>query len=124
MKKFDSLVNQVYANILLEAPLPASPVPAIDQTGGNPPPGDVLSQPPAPATNPEPEEPKPVSSEGLRNLVDLIQRALVISPDSLDSTDKAIFNDRVTIQNAIEKQQQLSDIIDRINPPQIEVGNS
>lgn len=123
MKKFDILVNEVYTKILSEAP----PVPGLDQTGGNPPPpipGAAAPAPvPAPAA-PAPEEaPKPVSSEGLRNLVDLVQRALVISPDSLDAADKAVFNDRVSIQNAIEKQQQLSDIIDRINPPQSEVEN-
>ena len=107
MKKFDSLVNEVYSNILLEAP----PAPGLDQTGGNPP---AAAAPAAPA--PEPEAPEPVSSEGLRNLVDLVQRALVISPDSLDAVDKAVFNDKVTIQNALEKQQKLSDIVDRLNP--------
>jgi len=121
MKKFDILVNEVYTKILSEAP----PVPGLDQTGGNPPPPIPGAAAPAPApapAAPAPEEaPKPVSSEGLRNLVDLVQRALVISPDSLDAADKAVFNDRVSIQNAIEKQQQLSDIIDRINPPQSEV---
>ena len=117
MKNFDSLVNEVYANILLEAP----PVPGLDQTGGNPPAAAAPAVPAAPApAAPAPEpaapEPEPVSSEGLRNLVDLIQRALVISPDSLDSADKAIFNDKVTVLNALTKQQQLSDIVDRLNP--------
>ena len=115
MKKFDILVNEVYTKILTEAP--PSPAPNIDQTGGNPPPGAApAQQPPAPA--PEPEAPEPVSSEGLRNLIDLVQRALVISPDSLDAADKSVFNDKVTIQNALEKQQQLTDIVDRINPAQ------
>ena len=104
MKKFDILVNEVYTKILSEAP----PAPGLDQTGGNPPPPAPGAAAPAPepaaSAAPAPEEaPKPVSSEGLRNLVDLIQRALVISPDS------------------IEKQELLSDIIDRINPPQSEV---
>lgn len=114
MKNFDSLVNEVYANILLEAP----PAPGLDQTGGNPPAAAVPAAPApaAPAPAPEAPEPEPVSSEGLRNLVDLIQRALVISPDSLDSADKAVFNDKVTVLNALEKQQQLSDIVDRLNP--------
>ena len=116
MKKFDSLVNEVYSNILLEAP----PVPGLDQTGGNPPaaaaPAAPTPAPAAPAPEPAAPEPEPVSSEGLRNLVDLIQRALVISPDSLDSADKAIFNDKVTVLNALDKQQQLSDIVDRLNP--------
>jgi 3-oxoacyl-ACP reductase-like protein len=117
MKKFDSLVNEVYSNILLEAP----PAPGLDQTGGNPPAAaapaaPAAPEPAAPAPAPEPEAPEPVSSEGLRNLVDLVQRALVISPDSLDAVDKAVFNDKVTIQNALEKQQKLSDIVDRLNP--------
>jgi len=115
MKKFDTLVNEVYSNILLEAP----PAPGLDQTGGNPPAAAAPAAPAAPATAapaPEPEAPEPVSSEGLRNLVDLVQRALVISPDSLDAVDKAVFNDKVTIQNALEKQQKLSDIVDRLNP--------
>ena len=117
MKNFDSLVNEVYSNILLEAP----PEPGLDQTGGNPPAAAAPAAPAAPApAAPAPEpaapEPEPVSSEGLRNLVDLIQRALVISPDSLDSADKAIFNDKVTVLNALDKQQQLSDIVDRLNP--------
>jgi len=111
MKKFDSLVNQVYTNILLEAEAaPAAPAPAIDQTGGNAQPAPAT---PAPAEQPAPE---PVSSEGLRNLVDLIQRALSISPDSLEAADKAIFTTEVTIQNALEKQKQLTDIVDRLNP--------
>ena len=122
MKKFDILVNEVYTKILSEAPH----APGLDQTGGNPPPPAPGAAAPAPepaaSAAPAPEEaPKPVSSEGLRNLVDLIQRALVISPDSLNAADKAVFNDRVSIQNAIEKQELLSDIIDRINPPQSEV---
>lgn len=114
MKNFDSLVNEVYANILLEAP----PVPGLDQTGGNPPAAaaPAAPAPAAPASEPAAPEPEPVSSEGLRNLVDLIQRALVISPDSLDSADKAIFNNKVTVLNALDKQQQLSDIVDRLNP--------
>ena len=115
MKKFDTLVNEVYSNILLEAP----PAPGLDQTGGNPPAAAAPATPAAPAPAapaPEPEAPEPVSSEGLRNLVDLVQRALVISPDSLDAVDKAVFNDKVTIQNALEKQQKLSDIVDRLNP--------
>lgn len=115
MKKFDTLVNEVYSNILLEAP----PAPGLDQTGGNPPAAAAPVAPAAPAPAapaPEPEAPEPVSSEGLRNLVDLVQRALVISPDSLDAVDKAVFNDKVTIQNALEKQQKLSDIVDRLNP--------
>jgi len=114
MKKFDSLVNEVYSNILLEAP----PVSGLDQTGGNPPPAaaPAVPAPAAPVPAPEAPEPEPVSSEGLRNLVDLIQRALVISPDSLDPVDKAVFNDKVTVLNALEKQQKLSDIVDRLNP--------
>ena len=114
MKNFDSLVNEVYSNILLEAP----PEPGLDQTGGNPPAAaaPAAPAPAAPAPEPAAPEPEPVSSEGLRNLVDLIQRALVISPDSLDSADKAIFNDKVTVLNALDKQQQLSDIVDRLNP--------
>ena len=118
MKKFNSLVNQVYSNILLEEPAPVAPAPAIDQTGGN-------AQPAAPAPAPAPIEqptPEPVSSEGLRNLVDLIQRALSISPDYLDAADKRVFNDRVTIQNALEKQQQLSDVIDKLNPANPDTG--
>ena len=122
MKKFDNLVNKVYRNILLEQEQPAG----IPQTGG-----PVAAQPaqpspepaPAPAPAPEqppPEPPKPVSSEGLRNLVDLIQRALVISPDSLDAADKGIFDDKVTIDNALDKQRQITDIIDRLNPSSIE----
>lgn len=113
MKKFDTLVNEVYSNILLEAP----PAPGLDQTGGNPPAAaPAAPAPAAPAPEPAAPEPEPVSSEGLRNLVDLVQRALVISPDSLDAVDKAVFNDKVTIQNALEKQQKLSDIVDRLNP--------
>jgi len=118
MKKFDSLVNEVYSNILLEAP----PAPGLDQTGGNPPAAAAPAEPApapapaAPAPEPAAPEPEPVSSEGLRNLVDLIQRALVISPDSLDPVDKAVFNDKVTVLNALEKQQKLSDIVDRLNP--------
>lgn len=119
MKKFDILVNEVYTKILSEAPPPPAPAPNVDQTGGNPPtdaiPDQQLTEPAPPAA----EEPKPLSSEGVRNLVDLVQRALVITPDSLDAADKAVFNDKVTIQNALEKQQQLTDIIDRINPPQL-----
>jgi hypothetical protein len=116
MKKFDTLVNEVYTKILSEAP----PTPGLDQTGGNPPP-DAAPAPAAPAPAAPVEVPKPVSSEGLRNLIDLVQRALVISPDSLDAADKSVFNDKVTIQNALEKQQQLTDIVDRINPAQTEV---
>jgi hypothetical protein len=116
MKKFNSLVNQVYSNILLEEPAPVAPAPAIDQTGGN-------AQPAAPAPAPiEQPTPEPVSSEGLRNLVDLIQRALSISPDSLDAVDKSIFNSEITIQNSLEKQKQLTDIVDRLNPADPNTG--
>ena len=64
MKKFDSLVNEVYSNILLEAP----PAPGLDQTGGNPPAAaapaaPAAPEPAAPAPAPEPEAPEPVSSE-------------------------------------------------------------
>lgn len=114
MKKFDSLVNQVYTNILLEAE--ATPAPVIDQTGGNAQPAPAE---PAPTEQPAPE---PVSSEGLRNLVDLIQRALSISPDSLEAADKAVFSAEVTIQNALEKQKQLTDIVDRFNPTNPNAG--
>lgn len=116
MKKFDQIVNSVYKNILLEQEQQAIP-----QTGGPVTPAPAAPAPePAPAEQPAPEPPKPVSSEGLRNLVDLIQRALVISPDSLEPADKAIFDDKVTIENALDKQKQLTDIIDRLNPASIE----
>ena len=119
MKKFEQLVNSVYRKILLEQEA------GIPQTGGPvaaPAPAPATPDPiePAPVEQPVPEPPKPVSSEGLRNLVDLIQRALVISPDSLDAADKSVFNDRVTIDNALDKQQQLTDIVDRLNPASIE----
>ena len=121
MKKFDNIVNSVYRNILLEQEQQPT---AIPQTGG------PVAAAPAPAPEPAapaaqpppetPEPPKPVSSEGLRNLVDLIQRALVISPDSIDAIDKSIFDDKVTLDNALDKQDKLTDIIDRLNPSSIE----
>lgn len=116
MKKFDTLVNSVYSKILLEQEQQAIP-----QNGGPVQPGAPTDQLPqaqaaAPAEEPPPaEEPapaEPLSSEGKVFLVDLIRKALAISPDSLSPDEKAVFS-KPTVQatNADEILEELERII-------------
>lgn len=126
MKKFDSVVNKVFTNLLSEQE--QAPIPGLDQTGG------PQAQPAAPAApaapvaapvpTPEPtqeQEPRRLTAPGRAFLVDLIRRALEIDPKSLDDADTAVFaDDEVTIENAAEIEKQLASIINRLNPSRIE----
>lgn len=130
MKKFDSIVNRVFTDLLTEQPAPPpAPPPGLDQTGG--PQGQPPMAPPAapapapmPADIPDPEEeqkPKPLSSPGRAFLVDLIRRALEIDPKSMDDSDMGVFaDDEVTIENASEIEKKLAAIINRLNPAKID----
>jgi hypothetical protein len=129
MKKFDSILNRDFTELLTEqpAPAPVPPAPGLDQTGG--PQGQPAGAPPAapapmPADIPSPEEeekPKPLSSPGRAFLVDLIRRALEIDPKSLDDADTGVFaDDEVTIKNAAEIEKKLAAIINRLNPSKID----
>jgi hypothetical protein len=120
MKKFDQLVNEVYREILLEQPpeqpgLPQDGGPTAQPQQGQPQQAPA-QQPQQAPEQPEPEAPKPLSTEGKRFLVDLARRALVVSPDQLDATDNAIFEDPVTVVNADEIADKLTEIVNRLNP--------
>lgn len=128
MKKFDSVVNKVFTNLLSEQE--QAPIPGLDQTGGPQaqPAAPVAPAPAAPgaapAPTPEPaqeQEPRRLTAPGRAFLVDLIRRALEIDPKSLDDADTAVFaDDEVTIENAAEIEKQLASIINRLNPSRIE----
>lgn len=127
MKKFDTIVNKVYTNLLTEQEI--APPPGLDQTGGpqaQPPAAPAAPAPaPAPAAPaPEPaeqEEPRRLTAPGRAFLVDLIRRALEIDPKSLDDADTGVFaDDEVTIENAAEIEKKLASIINRLNPSRIE----
>ena len=127
MKKFDSIVNKVFTDLLTEQPAPP-PAPGLDQTGG--PQGQPVAAAPAPAAPPMPadipapeeeQKPKPLTSPGRAFLVDLIRRALEIDPKSLDDADTGVFaDDEVTIENAAEIEKKLATIINRLNPSKID----
>ena len=128
MKKFDSIVNKVFTDLLSEQPVPVPAVPGLDQTGGpQAQPVAPVAAPvaaPMPADIPDPEEeqkPKPLSSPGRAFLVDLIRRALEIDPKSMDDSDTGVFaDDEVTIENAAEIEKKLASIINRLNPSKID----
>ena len=126
MKRFDKVVNNVFAGILLEQdPGAPAPAPGLDQTGGPqgmPPAAPAMPPPAAPAPEPAPEEqkPKPLTAPGRAFLVDLVRRALEIDPKSLADTDLGVFADEeVTIENAAEVEKKLLEIINRLNPSKI-----
>lgn len=129
MKKFDTIVNKVFVNLLSEAPLP---IPGLDQTGGPqmPPagaapapaagPAAAPAQPEQPAPAEEPKEPKPLTSPGRAYLVDLMRRALEIDPKSLEEADMAVFaEDDVTVENAAEVEKKIAEIVNRVNPSRV-----
>jgi hypothetical protein len=113
MKKFNSLVNEVYARILEQETTPA----AIPQTGGPVTPTTTGEQPPLPIPDtPAPEqpaeEPKPLTSEGKVFLIDYIRKALAIDPGTLTPDEKAVFNEpEVNSENGEEILNRLQDII-------------
>lgn len=127
MKRFDTLVNNVFAGILLEQDPGVAP--GLDQTGGPqgqppvaPAPAPAMPAPAAPAPEPAPEEQKtkPLTAPGRAFLVDLVRRALEIDPKSLADTDLGVFADEeVTIENAAEVEKKLLEIINRLNPSKI-----
>ena len=109
MKKFDTLLNNVYGRILLEQEQQAIP-----QNGGPVQPGAQPATAPAPAPEPppeEPQEPEKITPEGKLFLVDLIRKALAISPDSLSPEEKAVFADSEiqsgNIEDILSKLQQI-----------------
>lgn len=110
MKKFDNLVNSVYTRILLEQGQQAIP-----QNGGPVQPGEPQAAAPAPEPEPAPEpapEPEKLTSEGKMFLVDLIRKALAISPDSLSPEEKAVFSEpEIQADNADEILETLQRII-------------
>jgi|688.fasta_scaffold223126_2 hypothetical protein len=114
MKRFNSLVNEVYAKILEQETVPA----AIPQTGGPVTPTTAGEQPPAPAPEqpaaPEQpvQEPKPLTSEGKVFLIDYIRKALAIDPGTLTPDEKAVFNEpEVNSENGEEILNRLQEII-------------
>lgn len=129
MKRFDSIVNKVFTDLLTEQD-PNALAPGLDQSGGPQVPGQpagaapVAAPPPAPEPEQpaeEPQKPKPLTSPGRAFLVDLIRRALEIDPKSLDDADTSVFaDDEVTIENAAEIEKKLANIINRLNPTKIE----
>lgn len=114
MKKFDNLVNSVYGRILLEQEQQSIP-----QTGGPVQPGPPVLEPVAPAPVPEepppPEElpqPEKLTSEGKMFLIDLIRKALAISPESLTPEEKGVFSAaEIQADNAEDTLSKLQQII-------------
>ncbi len=108
MKKFDNLVSSVYSRILLEQK-------AIPQNGGpvQPDQEEPAAQNSEPAPEQEPvAEPQPITPEGKVFLIDLIRKALAISPDSLTPEEKGIFNDpEIQSDNAEDILTKLQQIV-------------
>lgn len=115
MKKFNSLVTEVYARILEQPVTPA----AIPQTGGPVVPVGAGEQPPVPplAPAPAPEqpqgEPQPLTSAGKVFLIDYVRKALAVDPGTLSADEKSIFNEpEVNAENGDQILTRLQEIID------------
>lgn len=113
MKKFQAVVNEVYARILEQETVPA----AIPQTGGPVTPTTTGQEPapaPAPAPAPEPtQEPQPLTPAGKVFLIDYIRKALAVDPGTLTADEKAIFNEpEVNAENGDQILTRLQEIID------------
>ena len=109
MKKFQAVVNEVYARILEQETVPA----AIPQTGGPVTPTTTGEQPPQqPEPAPEPET-QPLTAPGKVFLIDYIRKALAIDPGTLTADEKAIFNEpEVNGSNGEQILARLQEIID------------
>lgn len=109
MKKFQAVVNEVYARILEQETVP----PAIPQTGGPVTPTTTGEQPPQqPAPAPEPET-QPLTAPGKVFLIDYMRKALAIDPGTLTADEKAIFNEpEVNASNGEQILARLQEIID------------
>lgn len=114
MKRFNSLVTEVYARILEQPVVP----PAIPQTGGPVVPVGAGEQPPVPPlAAPAPEqpqaEPQPLTSAGKVFLIDYVRKALAVDPGTLTADEKAIFNEpEVNAENGDQILNRLQEIID------------
>ena len=109
MKKFDSLVKEAVVR-LQEADPTLDP----NLSGGDPNLGGGQSAPAAPtqqAPVPAPEEPKPLTSEGARYLTELALKALAFDPNNLPDTDKDIFTQDVTQENAQDLLERIQQIV-------------
>ena len=59
------------------------------------------------------EEPQPdVTSEGKKFMIELALKALAIDPDSIPASDKDIFNNTITGENADLILQRLQNLVD------------
>jgi len=65
------------------------------------------------APSASPQAPQPLTSEGKVFLIDLIKRALAISPDNISQQDKAVFNEKLTTENADTVLKKLQNIIEQ-----------
>jgi hypothetical protein len=114
MKRFDKIVNNVYASILTEQqpPVPAADPnaqqPGLPQTGG-----PTAPVPQAPPPVEPPKQSQPITPEGKIFLIDYIRKALAVDPGSLSADEKAVFNDaEINSENAESILDQLKQIID------------
>ena len=116
-KKVDQLLEKVSkaAGITLEqgppmGPPPGGPMGPPPGAGGPMPPMGGI--PPMGGPPPAPPEPKTLTGEGKRFLVEMVVKALSIDPDNLTEPEKAIFEDDITPENAEDVLDTLREIID------------
>lgn len=102
MKKFDQLIKEAQEGLNQGGS-------AIDAVANQP---EQAAAAPAPTEAPEPEQ-KPLTVEGKRFLIELTLKALAIDPSTLAESEKAIFNQQVTAENAEQVLNQLQGIIDQ-----------
>jgi len=110
MSKFQTLYNTLASQIAVQSDVvsEAGEVPqnGNQQTG----PTSVQPQTPAPQEVKEPQA--DLTSEGKKFLVELALKALAIDPDNITATDKALFGQEVTTENADIILQRIQSIVD------------
>jgi hypothetical protein len=108
MSKFNQKLNEVYFK-LLEADAPT----AMPQDGGPTDPNAAPATPAAPtAPAPAPEEPQQMTPEGKVFLVELALKALAVDSSTISEQDKAIFETKVTKDNAEQVAQRIREIVE------------
>jgi hypothetical protein len=100
MSKFSEIIKDQY-NLISEqeADMPVDSG-ELDPMGGEP--GSV--QPPV--------QPKQVTTEGKKFLIEIMIKALAFDPDHLSEFDKSIFDEEVTIDNAEEVLKKIEAIVE------------
>lgn len=108
-KKVDELLEKVSkaAGITLEQGPPMGP--PMGAPMGPPMSGSGMMPPMGPP--PAPPEPKTLTVEGKRFLIEMVVTALGIDPDNLTEPEKAIFEEDVTPENAEDILDTLREIV-------------